>query len=52
MSAKIKENEVTNTPTCVIKYSGKDMKKYIGDDEIWDGLTKLQAHLSVTAIPH
>ncbi len=52
MSAKIKENEVTNTPTCVIKYSGKDIKKYIGDDEIWDGLTKLQAHLSVTAIPH
>lgn len=52
MSARIKENEVTNTPTCVIKYSGKDVKKYIGDDEIWDGLTKLQEHLGVTPTPH
>jgi len=45
MSAKIKENKVNSTPTCVIKYSATDVKKYVGDDEIWDGLTKLKAHL-------
>ena len=46
MSAIIKENKVDSTPTCVIKYSAKDVKKYIGDDEIWEGLTKLKAHLA------
>jgi thiol:disulfide interchange protein DsbA len=45
MSAIIKENKVDSTPTCVIKYSAKDVKKYIDDDEIWVGLTKLKAHL-------
>lgn len=52
MSARIKENQVTSTPTCFIKYFAKDVKKYVGDDEIWDGLTKLKAHLGVKSGPH
>jgi len=51
MSVKIKENEVHSTPTCVIKYSAKDVKKYVGDEEIWDGLTKFKAHLGLTSRP-
>lgn len=46
MSARIKENEVTSTPTCVIRYSARDEKKYVGDDKIWEGLTMLKAHLT------
>jgi len=46
LSAIIKEHKVDATPTCVIKYSAADVKKYIGTDEIWDGLTKLKAHLA------
>jgi thiol-disulfide isomerase/thioredoxin len=45
LSALIKENKVDQTPTCVIKYSATDVKKYIGTDEIWDGLTKLNAQV-------
>ena len=41
----IKQYEVNRTPTSVIKYSATDVKKYVGTDEIWDGLTKLKAHL-------
>ena len=47
LSAIIKENKIDSTPTCVIKYSATDVKKYVGDDEIWDGLTKLKLHLGV-----
>jgi thiol:disulfide interchange protein DsbA len=46
LSAKIKENNVDQTPTCIIKYSAKDIKKYIGDEEIWKGLTALKTHIS------
>jgi thiol:disulfide interchange protein DsbA len=46
MSAKIKENKVDQTPTCIIKYSAKDVKKYIGDEEIWKELTALKTHIS------
>lgn len=45
LSAVIKEHKVDTTPTCVIKYSATDVKKYVGDDEIWDGLTKFKAYL-------
>jgi thiol:disulfide interchange protein DsbA len=45
LSASIKQNQITQTPTFVIKYSAKDVKKYIGTDEIWDGLTTLKSHL-------
>ncbi len=45
LSIVIKENDVNRTPTCVVKYSPKDVKKYVGDDEIWNGLTQLKTHL-------
>ncbi len=45
-SAVIKEHKVDATPMCVIKYSATDIKKYVGDEEIWDGLMKLKAHLA------
>ncbi len=44
-SQVIRENAVNKTPICVVKYSATDIKKYIGRDEIWDGLTKLKKHL-------
>ena len=47
LSTIIKENKITATPTCIIKYSATDVKKYIGDGEIWNGLTKLKAHLGI-----
>jgi thiol:disulfide interchange protein DsbA len=46
LSAKIKENNIKSTPSCVIKYSATDIKKFVGEDEIWDGLTALKKHLS------
>jgi hypothetical protein len=45
MNSIIKQNKVDTTPTCIIKNSAGDVKKYIGTDEIWDGLTKLKSHL-------
>ena len=41
----IKKYNVRQTPTCFVKYSEKDTKKYVGDIEIWDGLTKFKNHL-------
>lgn len=46
LSGVIKEHKVDATPTCVIKYSATDIKKYTGDDEIWNGLIKLKSHLA------
>ena len=46
LSSLIKENKVDQTPTCVIKYSSMDVKKYVGTEEIWIGLTKLKTHLA------
>lgn len=46
LTAIIKENKVDATPTCAIKYSAANVKKYVGDDEIWKGLTVLKTHLS------
>ena len=46
LSNIIKENNIDQTPICMIKYSAKDVKKYIGDEEIWNGLTELKKHLS------
>jgi len=51
LSAIIKEHKVDATPTCVIKYSASDVKKYVGTDEIWDGLTKLKAYLATVKKP-
>jgi len=46
MSAIIKENNIKATPTCFIRYSATDVKKFVGDDEIWNGLTALKMHIS------
>jgi len=45
-SALIKEYQIDATPTCAVKYSAKKVKKFVGTDEIWRGLTKLKTHLS------
>ncbi len=39
-------NKVDHTPTCVIKYSAKDARKFVGSDEIWNGLNALKTHIS------
>ena len=41
LTAIAKDNKVRATPTCVIRYSAKDTKTFVGDSEIWDGLKKL-----------
>jgi len=46
LSAIIKEHKVNATPTCVIKYSASDIQRFVGEDKIWDALTKLKAHLA------
>lgn len=45
LSAMIKKHDVKVTPTCIIKSSDKDSKKFVGEKEIWDGLTALKGHL-------
>ena len=47
LSAIIKENNIKSTPTCVIRYSAKDVKIFVGDIEIWNGLNALKAYISV-----
>ncbi len=47
LSALIKENKVDQTPTCIIRYSATDIRKFVGDDEIGDGLAKLKTHLGI-----
>jgi thiol-disulfide isomerase/thioredoxin len=47
LSAIINKNNIKATPTCVIRYSVSDIRKFIGDDEIWNGLTTLKTHISV-----
>ena len=45
LSVVIKEHKVDQTPTCVIKYSATDVKKFVGTHEIWTGLTAFKEHL-------
>ena len=45
-SAIIKKNAINATPTCLIKYPSTNIKKYVGSDEIWNGLTVLKTHIS------
>lgn len=42
LSAMIKEHNIQNTPTCIIKYSAKDIKKSVGEDNIWKALEDLK----------
>jgi hypothetical protein len=43
---RIKENNITQTPTCVIRYSARDIKIFVGDVEILNGLNALKTHIS------
>lgn len=42
LNKHFKDNKIDATPTCVIKYSSMDTRKYVGTDQIWDGLIKLK----------
>ena len=42
MSEIIKRNKIERTPTCVIRNPVAGKNKYIGDEEIWNGLTHLK----------
>jgi thiol:disulfide interchange protein DsbA len=46
LSDIIKKNNIKATPTCFIRYSATDVKKFVGDEEIWSGLTALKTHIS------
>ena len=46
LSTIINKNNIKATPTCVIRYSATDVRKFVGDDEIWNGLTTLKTHIS------
>jgi thiol:disulfide interchange protein DsbA len=45
MSEIIKRNKIERTPTCVIRNPAAGENKYIGDEEIWNGLTHLKTIL-------
>ena len=47
LSQMIKQNKVDQTPSCVIRFSPTDEKKYIGTDEIWNGLTQFKMRLAI-----
>ena len=46
LSTIINKNNIKATPTCVIRYSATDVRKFVGDDEIWNGLNTLKMHIS------
>jgi thiol-disulfide isomerase/thioredoxin len=46
LTTMIKKHDVKATPSCVIKYSAKDNKKFVGEKEIFDGLTALKKLLA------
>ena len=46
LTAITKGNNVKATPTCIIRYSAKDVKIFVGDEEIWKGLNTLKTHIS------
>ena len=48
LRAIIRENDIKSTPTCVISYSTTVVKKYVGDDKIWDGLIQLKSYLEIS----
>ncbi len=47
LSQMIKQNKIDQTPTCVIRYSLTDEKKYVGTEEIWNGLMQLKLHVTI-----
>ncbi|MEE9914034.1 MAG: DsbA family protein [Deltaproteobacteria bacterium] len=46
MSDLIRRNKIERTPTCVIRNPVTGENKYIGDEEIWDGLAQLKTILA------
>jgi hypothetical protein len=46
LSHMIKKDNIKSTPTCIIRYSAKDVKIFVGDEEIWNGLNALKTHIS------
>ncbi len=46
LTTMIKKHDVRATPSCVVKYSGKDVRKFVGGQDIWNGLMALKEHLS------
>lgn len=46
LSSMINENNIKSTPTCLIRYSATNVKKFVGDEEIWNGLNALKMHIS------
>lgn len=47
LSQMIKQNKIDQTPTCVIRYSLTDEKKYVGTEEIWNGLLQLKLQVTI-----
>jgi protein-disulfide isomerase len=47
LNAVIRQNRIDATPSCIIRYSPSEVKKYVGTDEIWDGLSKLKSRLGI-----
>jgi len=45
LSQMIRKNNIDQTPTCVIRYPMVGENKYIGDEEIWNGLMQLKKML-------
>jgi protein-disulfide isomerase len=41
----VRKHNIRSTPTCIVKYSDTDVRKYTGGDEIKKGLSLLQTHL-------
>jgi hypothetical protein len=48
----IKQNRIKTTPTCVVRYSLSDTKKYVGIDEIREGLALLKSLLKGQSCMH
>jgi len=45
LNALIREKGIDATPTCVIRYSASETKKYVGTDEVKKALSDLKTRL-------
>lgn len=45
LTAVAKNHKISSTPTCAIKYSTVDVRRFVGSENIWEGLKKLKADL-------
>lgn len=46
LTTLIKIHDVRATPSCIIQYSAKDVRKFVGEKDIWSGLMALKNYLS------